>query len=132
MTKIRRAIVNLYASLLACILLTSCVSTGSLGLVSSSGANPGDLLTHPHVYRELGPAEGRACRYFVLAIIPFGDSTIARALSKALQESGGDALLNVTVSTGLYGFVPIFNVLSFTCTTIQGTAIKFEAIRGGP
>ena len=132
MTKTRRAIVNLYASLLACILLTSCVSTGSLGLVSSSGADPGDLLTHPHVYRELGPAEGRACRYFVLAIIPFGDSTISRALSKALQESGGDALLNVTISSGLYGFVPIYNVLSFTCTTIQGTAIKFEAIRGGP
>ena len=132
MTKNRRAIVSIYAAFLACILLTSCVSTGSFGLVSSSGADPGDLLTHPHSYRELGPAEGRACRFFVLAIIPFGNSTISRALDKALRESGGDALLNVTISSGLYGFVPIYNVLSFTCTTVQGTAIKFGAIRGGP
>lgn len=132
MTTTRRTIVSICASLLACILLTSCVSTGSLGLVSSSGADPGDLLTYPHAYREIGPADGRACRFFVLAIIPFGNSTISRALSKALQESGGDALLNVTISSSLYGFVPIYNVLSFTCTTIQGTAIEFEAIQDEP
>jgi hypothetical protein len=91
--------------------------------------NPGDLLTNPHTYRELGPANGKACRFFVLAIIPFGNSTISRALTNALQDSGGDALLNVTTSSSLYGFVPIYNILSFTCTSIQGTAIQFGPAR---
>ena len=128
MTQTRRVIASFCASLLIGISLTSCVSTGSLGLVSSSGADPGNLLTRPHAYRELGPAEGRGCRFFLLAIIPFGNSTISRVMNKALQESGGDALLNVSTSSSLYGFVPFFNVLSFTCTSIQGTAIQFEAI----
>jgi hypothetical protein len=129
MTQARRAIAYLCATLLACISLTSCFSSGTLGLASSFRSDPGDLLTNPHVFREVGPAEGRACRYFVLAIIPFGNSTFSRAMEKALQESGGDALLNVTTTSSLYGFVPYFNILSFTCTSIQGTAIKFEAIR---
>jgi hypothetical protein len=51
-------------------------------------------------------------------------------MSKALQESGGDALMNVTTSSSLYGFAPLFNVFSFTCTSIRGTAVKFEVVRG--
>ena len=132
MTKMRCAIVNVCVSVLAAIFLVGCVSTGSLGLASRGGENPGDVLTHAYDYRELGMAEGRACRYFVLAIVPFGNSTISRALDKALQASGGDALLNATVTSGLYGFVPIWSIFSFTCTTIQGTAVKFEPISAQP
>jgi hypothetical protein len=43
-----------------------------------------------------------------------------------LASSGGDALVNVSTATSLYGFVPVYNVFSFTCTTVKGTAIKFE------
>jgi hypothetical protein len=32
----------------------------------------------------------------------------------------------VSVETSLYGFIPIYNVYSFTCTTVKGIAIKFE------
>ena len=129
MTQPRRVIAGLCAPLLACILLTSCFSTGSFGLVSSIESNPGDLLTQQHAIHEVGPAKGRACRVFLLAIIPFGNSTLSRAMSKALQESGGDALMNVTTTTSLYGFAPLFNVFSFTCTSIQGTAVKFEVVQ---
>jgi hypothetical protein len=104
-----------------------CVSTGTLGLVAQSAADPAKLLREPHSYKELGYAEGQACRFFVLALVPFGDSTFSKAVSDALKPSGGDALLNVSTSSSLYGFVPIYNVLSFTCTTVKGTAIKIEA-----
>jgi hypothetical protein len=61
----------------------------------------------------------------VIALVPFGDSTVSTAVDRALAASGGDALLNVNVSSSLYGFVPIYNVLSFTCTEVKGTAIQF-------
>jgi len=35
-------------------------------------------------------------------------------------------LLNVSVSSSLYGFIPIYNVFSYTCTNVKGIAIKFE------
>jgi len=117
------------AAILVSLALVGCASTGTLGLVSKPGADPGSVLIHPHSYTGLGPAEGRACRYFLLAIIPFGNSAFSTAVDSALRESGGDALLNVTTTSSLYGFIPIYNVFSFTCTTVQGTAIKLEQSR---
>jgi hypothetical protein len=114
------------AAILVSVVLVGCTSTGTLGFVSKPGADPGSVLIHPHSYRELGPAEGRACRYFLLAIIPFGNSAFSTAVDNALRGSGGDALLNVTTTSSLYGFVPIYNVFSFTCTTVRGTAIELE------
>jgi hypothetical protein len=40
----------------------------------------------------------------------WGKSDFGTAVDKALVERGGDALLNVTVETSLYGFIPIYNV----------------------
>ena len=107
-----------------------CSSTGNLGMVSKSVAEPGSLLTSSHPYKVIGPAKGKACRYFLLGIIPWGDSTFKPAMDKALAESGGDALINLSVSSSLYGFVPIYNVFCFTCTTVDGIAIKFETPSG--
>jgi hypothetical protein len=36
--------------------------------------------------------------------------------------------VNVSTSSSLYGFVPIYNILSFTCTTVQGIAIKIDGV----
>jgi hypothetical protein len=112
--------------LLAVMLLAGCSSTGSLGMVVKSTADPGALLKNQTTFREIGPASGEACRYFVLAIIPFGQSDVAAAVDEALTKSGGDALLNVSVSSSLYGFIPIYNVFSYTCTNVKGIAVKFE------
>jgi hypothetical protein len=99
---------------------------GSLGLITKSSVDPVNLVKKSHLVRELGPAEGQACRYFALAVVPWGNSDIQAAVDRALEPSAGDALVNVSTSTSLYGFVPIYNVFSFTCTKVKGTAVKFE------
>ena len=116
----------LAAVALASVGLAGCTSVGQVGIMTKPTADPGALIREAHPYQDLGPARGKACRFFVLAIIPFGDSAASTALDKALAQSGGDALLNVTVSTSLYGFIPIYNVLSFTCTTVDGIAIRYQ------
>jgi hypothetical protein len=107
--------------------LTGCVSVGSLGVITKSSVDPVSVLGKSHSFKELGPAEGQACRYFALAVIPWGNSDIQTAVDRALLPTEGDALVNVTTSTSLYGFVPIYNVFSFTCTSVKGTAVKLES-----
>ena len=105
-----------------------CVSVGQLGLVAKRGADPGKLLSEPHTYKTIGNVEATVCRYFVLAIIPFGDSTFSTAVESALKGSDADLLLNVSTSSSLYGFIPLYNLFSFTCTSVQGTAVKIDAV----
>lgn len=113
--------------LLACgLLFAGCTSVGSLGIIAKSSADPLELLKQGHKVEALGPAQGRACRYFLLAVVPWGNSDIQAAVDDALAKSGGDALINVSTSTSLYGFIPIYNVFSFTCTTVIGTAVKIQ------
>jgi hypothetical protein len=107
--------------------LPGCTSVGSLVVIAKSSADPVSLLQTEHSVKDLGPAEGQACRYFLLAVIPWGNSDIQNATDRALEPSGGDALVNVSTATSLYGFAPIYNVFSFTCTTVKGTSVKFEA-----
>ena len=106
--------------------LTGCTSVGNLGIVTKPSADAASLLKSGRAYKELGPAEGEACRHFLLAIIPWGDSSFSTAVNNALAEKGGDALVNVTVSSSLYGFIPIYNVYTYTCTTVKGIAVKFQ------
>jgi hypothetical protein len=119
---------GLAALLCLAVLGAGCTSVGHLGIVTKASANNADHLKSGVAFEELGPAEGSACRHFVIAVIPFGDSTFSSAVDEALAQRGGDALLNVTVSSSLYGFVPIYNVYSFTCTSVQGVAVKFKPV----
>lgn len=112
--------------LLAFLSLASCTSMGSLGMITKSSMDPASIVGKGRSFKDLGPAEGQACRYFALAVIPWGNSDIQTSVDKALQPSEGDALVNVSTTTSLYGFVPIYNVFSFTCTTVKGTAVKLE------
>lgn len=112
--------------LLAALLLSGCSTSGTLGIVMRTKSDPGAMLRNAQTYRELGPVRGEACRYFLLAIVPWGDSALSTAVDNALAGVGGDALINVQVTSGLYGYIPIYNVFSYTCTNVSGTAIKFE------
>lgn len=112
--------------LIALCIVAGCTSVGSLGIVTKSTIDPTSLLKSGRPYKELGPASGDACRYFLLAIIPWGNSSFSTAVDKALKEKDGDALINVTVSSSLYGFIPIYNIFSYTCTTVSGIAVKYE------
>jgi hypothetical protein len=105
--------------------VVGCSSTSNHALIAKPALHADDLLTEPTAFEEVGHVQGRACRFFVVALIPFGNSTVGRAMEKALDGTGGDAVLNASVTTSLYGFVPIYNVLAFTCTTVQGIGVRF-------
>ncbi len=110
----------------ALLFMQGCTSVGSLGIVTRSQLDNAAILSSGKPFEELGYVEGESCRYFALAVVPWGDSTFSKAVDQALARTGGDALINVTVSSGLYGFVPIYNVFSFTCTKVSGIAVKFK------
>lgn len=93
--------------LLLVVLASGCSSTGTLGIVTKSSANPATLLQSVQGFEELGLTEGKACRHFLLAIIPFGNSDIEAAVNIALEKTGGDALINVATESSLYGFIPL-------------------------
>jgi hypothetical protein len=57
---------------------------------------------------------------------------MSTAVDEALEKSGGDALLNATVSSSLFGFIPYYNLFAFTCTSVKGTAIRFTAPQPTP
>ena len=112
---------------LAAILLATvagCSSTEQVGLISRPTSDPGSLLREQRQYSSLGPVEGTSCRYFLLGVIPWRDSQTA--LEKALEGSDGDAVINATVETSLYGFIPIYNIFSVTCKTVRGIAVRFD------
>jgi len=112
------------AIVLGALVASGCTSTGTLGMVTKTGGSA--VLKNGQSYQDLGAVSGKSCRYFLLGVFPWGDGTPSDAVRDALEKSGGDALINATVETGLYGFIPIYQVFSYTCTTISGTAIKFE------
>jgi len=106
--------------------LSGCASVGTVGMITRSTTDPLSITKTAHAAKDLGPAQGEACRYFLLSMIPWGKSDLQAAVDDALVKIGGDALVNVAVSSGLYGFVPIYNIFSYTCTNVKGTAVKFE------
>ena len=113
-------------SLVAILFIAGCSSTGNLGMVTKSQANPSSLLSSSHSFKEIGLVKGHACRFFLLGVAPWGNSTFSQAIDNAL-ENGGDALINVSVTSSLYGFVPIYNIFCYTCTNVEGIAIEFQA-----
>jgi hypothetical protein len=120
----RRAL-SRWAAVAGLAAVCGCSSVGNVGMITMPSSDPGALLSEQRSYIEIGPVEGQACRYFLLAIIPWGDSSPSTAMQEALAGSEGDAIINASIETSLYGFIPIYNVFSFTCTTIRGVAIKF-------
>jgi uncharacterized protein YceK len=109
------------------VLMSGCASVGTVGLITKSSADPMSVTRTAHTVKELGPAEGKACRYMALTVFPFGKSDLQVATDKALTKTRGDALVNVTVSSNLYMFIPIYPLLTYTCTAVKGTAVKFES-----
>jgi len=106
--------------------LSGCTSVGTVGIVTKSTANPTAIFKEAQSYKQIGQVSEESCRFFLLGVIPWGNGTFAQAADKALEKAGGDALINVTVMNSLYGFIPVYNLFSYTCTEITGTAIKFE------
>ena len=107
--------------------IAGCTSVGQVGMMTPPTANVGAIINEARTYTEIGPVEGEACRYFALGVVPWGNSTSTKAMENALAGTGGDAIINASVETSLYGFIPIYNAFAYTCTTVRGIAIKLEA-----
>ncbi len=112
--------------LAAVFVLGGCATHGSVGLITKKASNNAAVITSKRTVTDLGPAKARTCRHFLLGVIHWGCADIECAVDKALKGTGGNALINVAVSNTLYSFIPIYNVLGFTCTEVNGTAIKIE------
>ena len=126
MTKSRQNfLIALLPGFMLALALSGCTSVGSAGLMVRSTANPLEL-ARTGTFRDLGVVEASDCRYLIIGVLPLGNADPGHVLDKALSISGGDALLNVSTSNSHYGFVPIYNVFSINCTSLKGTAIKFE------
>ena len=114
----------------AILLLSGCTSTGNLGILSNSETEA-DLGPHdPHTFHRVGTEiTGKACRHFILGVLPIGSSDIESALKNALSqhpELKADGMVHISVQSTLYGFFPIYNVYTVTCTTIRGVPIRFD------
>jgi len=105
---------------------SACTSVGNLGIIAKSRADMASILRSGQTFQELGPVEGTACRHFFFGIAPWGNADIQKATDRALEKGGGDAIINVTTTNSLYGFIPMYSIYSFTCTTVRGTAIKLQ------
>jgi|GEM_PF-5240352 len=55
---------------LLCLVAAGYYSMGTVGIIAKSSADPVAFLQKPHTVRDLGPAQGEACRYFALAVVP--------------------------------------------------------------
>ena len=124
-SQFRTKLLSLIILFIAAVTITGCTSVGSVGLMVRSAANPLDL-ARTGSFRELGFVEATDCRYLIIGVLPLGNADPGHVLDKALASKGADALLNVSTSNSHFGFVPIYNVFSITCTSLKGTAIKFE------
>ena len=101
-------------------------------MITKDSVNVSNLLHRGQAYGERGLVKGSACHYHIL-LIPFGRSDISVALADALAESGSDALIGVTTGKWYAGLpLPLIRSLfDVTCTTITGTAVKFQDVSPG-
>lgn len=101
-------------------------------MMTKDSVNVSNLLHLGQAYVEHGLVKGSACHYHVL-LIPFGRSDISVALDDALTDSGSDALIGVTTGKWYAGLpLPLIRSLfDVTCTTVTGTAIKFQDVSSG-
>lgn len=121
----QQSLLATFAIVTMALFATGCTSVGNVGLMVRSAANPLEV-ARAGSFRELGYVQATDCRYLIIGVLPLGNADPGHVLDKALASSGADALLNVSTSNSHYGFVPIYNVFSITCTSLSGTAIKFE------
>ncbi|MHB1287230.1 MAG: hypothetical protein ACYCYP_11875 [Leptospirales bacterium] len=125
-----RTLATILSFTVGSLLLAGCTSTGTLGIVSNSESEA-DLGPHDsHTFHRVGSEiSGTACRHFILGILPLGSSDIESAMRKALEshpELKADGLVHVATQSSLYGFFPLYNIYTVTCTTVKGIPIRFD------
>lgn len=102
-----------------------CTSIDKMGLIAKSSGDSAQLLASGRKYEEVGPVEGRTCRCLLFSFFSWGDSSVSTATDLALIGKG-DAIVNATIASSLYSYIPIYDVFTVACTKVQGTAVRFK------
>jgi len=94
-----------------------------LALTSSCNSMIQQVSTNPlpNKYEELGESSCKACSFMLLTIIPIRfNSMPSRAYYGAIQQKGGDGLINTSIEESwYYAFIGYVR-----CTKISGTVIR--------
>lgn len=106
------------------------LAAGMLGLVavgcnSAIAVAPSTTpITANDTYTKLGYSSGGAATVSILGLFTFGSQDPAKtARDAAIEDKGGNALIEVTEEYNVFNFIGIFQVFT---TNVEGTAIKFE------
>ena len=107
-------------SIVVCALLLVLFASGCTR--TPGGIAPSNIPLAPGGYTEIGPVEASDCKINLLGLIPIsGSNYIEDAKRSALQqESGADALVNISVDFSFKYFI----LWSQACTEVQATAVR--------
>lgn len=112
------------AAVLLAVFFSGCSTVGKVGLITKEGVGLAEVTASKH--QDLGPVQGKACRYIWIGLFSSGDNTTSKALQIALEKSGGNALKDVTEKKSLYHWIYPYSVLTVACTAVQGTAVRLS------
>lgn len=103
-------------------LLTGCMH-------SAVAMSPSTRPLQQNGYRELKPARGTDCLWALFGVIPFtSGNTLQGATVAAIEDGGGDALIQVTADT----FFQHFIIVSRHCTQVEGIAVDSRPAAASP
>ncbi|MBI4880331.1 MAG: hypothetical protein HY812_11835 [Planctomycetes bacterium] len=88
---------------------------------------PSTVPLAPGEYTELGPASGSSTGFYVFFVPVSTRSSVDAAIAEAMQERGGDALVNVTADVTMTYLI----FVNFITTRVYGIAVKVEEGEGG-
>ena len=109
-----RVFARLLGAVLLCLLVTGCMHTPVTIVPSTKPLAPDG-------YRTLRKVQATDCAWALFGIIPVSSGNhLYGALDEAIEDGGGDALIQVTSET----FFQHFIVISRYCTQVNGIAVK--------
>lgn len=107
----------LRACLVAVVITESMIVGGCINLPAAIA--PSNVPLNPGEYTEVGPAKGSSYSV-MLYIIPISEGSTKKAVTRALADSGGDALVGVTADCKIYPCI-LVNVYE---TRVEGIAVR--------
>ena len=104
--------------LLAMAVLLICGASGCMTL--SGGIAPSTKPLDPAGYAHLKPASGTSWGFQLFGFIPLAEAATSEALDEALQDGGGDALVQVCVDNRRYWLI----LFTMQRIKVEGLAVR--------
>jgi hypothetical protein len=94
-------------------------------LHSAVTVSPATKPLAPGGYKELRPATGVDCLWALFGVIPISSgNTLQNAMREAIENGGGDALIQVTADT----FFQHYIIVSRYCTQVEGIGVDSRQV----